>query len=268
MIGISLFLQEVIDLTGDDLVGKTDFGVIDLTQTEDIIVSPLHNGGFVSLDLIHSTPASEQPVDSPKILTTLKTEEETLDMSLGLWDRRQPSPNKDAVQPACFQHSFAVDPSYSGSSESSSRTTYNSDLGSLGSPQLGSDVFSLSSANEGSEHETFQDHVEDDRSSCLPEGVLNPQLSLPDRRHSPSSLFSQHPLNATTFTTEGDQFMVETNNSTPVAVKPNAQEPAQQIDIKVWMKTLQYFPGVPVHHPFLHNVVREKDARQVTGGRD
>ncbi|XP_060096198.1 SUMO-interacting motif-containing protein 1 isoform X2 [Heteronotia binoei] len=258
--------SEVIDLTGDDLVGKTavyhDFGVIDLTQTEDTMVSPLRNGGYVSLDLIHSTPASIQPVYSPKILTTLKDTERTLEMSLDLWERKQPSPKEDAIQPACFQGSFALVPSYSGDSESSSHTTYNSDLGSLGSPQLGSDVFSISSANGSSEHETFQDSVEDDPSSCPPAGDLNPQLSLPDQRHSPNSLFSQCPLNATTTPTEDDQFMVETNSSTSGAVKPDAQEPTQQIDIKIWMKTLLYFPGVPVHHPFLHNVVCEKDAIQ------
>ncbi|XP_015265616.1 PREDICTED: SUMO-interacting motif-containing protein 1 isoform X2 [Gekko japonicus] len=256
--------SEVIDLTGDDLVGKTamyhDVEVIDLTQIEDTMVSPLHNGGYVSLDLIHSTPASVQPVYSPKILTTLDPER-TLDMSHVLWDRKQPSPKEGAIQPACFQGSFALVPNYSGDSESSSHTTFNSDLGSLGSPQLDSDVFSLSPANDSSEHETFQDPVEDDPSSCPPEGDLNPQLSLPDQRHSPSSRFSQCPRNATTLPT-GDQSVVERNNSTSGGVKLDAQEPVQQIDIKVWMKTLQYFPGVPVHHPFLHNVVCEKDARQ------
>lgn len=270
MIGISLFLQEVIDLTGDDLAGKTavycDFGVIDLTQTEEVMVSPLHNGGFVSLDLLHSTPASIQPVYSPNILTTLNTER-TLDMSLGLWDRKQPSPKDDAVQPACFQGHFALVPSCSGDSESSSYTTYNSDLGSLGSPQLGSDVFSISSANDSSEHETFQEPVDDNPGSCPPEGDLKPQLSLPDQRHSPSSFFTQCPLNPSTFPKEGDQFMIEANNSIAEAFKPNAEEPAQQIDIKIWMKTLQYFPGVPVHHPF-HNIVCEKDAKQVIDRRD
>nr|XP_056703463.1 SUMO-interacting motif-containing protein 1 [Euleptes europaea] len=163
---------------------------------------------------------------------------------------------------ACFQGSFALVPDYGSNSESSSPTTYNSDLGSLGSPQLGSDVFSISSANDSSEHETFQDPVQDAPSSCPPEGDFNPQLALPDQRHSQRSPFSQCPLNATTFLTESDQFMLETNNSTPGAVKPDAQEPTQQIDIKVWMKTLQYFPGVPVHHPFLHSVLHEKNASQ------
>ncbi|XP_077182463.1 SUMO-interacting motif-containing protein 1 isoform X2 [Paroedura picta] len=317
-----LVFKEVIDLTGDDLAGKTavypDFGVIDLTQTEDTMVSPLHNGGYVSLNLMHSTPASVQSVYSPKIFTTLDTER-TLDMSLGQWDKKQPSPKEDAIQPACFQGSFALVPNYSGDSESSSHTTYNSDLGSLGSPQLGSDVLSISSANYSSEHETFQDPVDDDPSRSVPEGDPNSQLSLPDQRHfpsslspqsplsanpfltegdhfmaeisnstsdavkldaqeptqkidinlslpdqrhSPGSLFPQSPLNATTFPTEGDQFMAEISNSTSDTVKLDAQEPTQKIDIKIWMKTLQYFPGVPVHHAFLHNIVHKKDARQ------
>ncbi|KAL8212158.1 UNVERIFIED_CONTAM: hypothetical protein K2H54_039987 [Gekko kuhli] len=251
--------EEVIDLTGEDLAGKTavyhDVEVIDLTQIEDTMVSPLHDGGYVSLDLIHSTPASVQAVYSPKILTTLDPER-TLDMSHGPWDRKQPSPKEGAIQTACFQGSFALVPSYSGDSESSSHTTFNSDLGSLGSPQLDSDVFSLSPANDSSELETFQDPVEDDPSSCPPKGDLNPQLSLPDQRHSPSSLFSQCPPNATTLPI-GDQSMAERNNSASGTVKLDVQEPVQQIDIKVWMKTLQYFPGVPVHHPFLHSVVHD-----------
>ncbi|XP_054832101.1 SUMO-interacting motif-containing protein 1 isoform X2 [Eublepharis macularius] len=256
--------KEVIDLTGDDLVGKTaaycDFDIIDLTQPEETMISPLHSGGYVSLGLMHSTPAGIQPTYSPKILTTLDPEG-TLDMSLGLWDKKQPSPKEDAMKQTCFQGSFALLSDYGEDSESS-HTTYNSDLGSLGSPLLGSDAFSLSSANDSCEHEAFWDPVEDDPNSCPPEGDLNPQLSLHHQKCSSSSPSSSCPENVTTSLTEADQVLIETENSTPAAIKPDLQESTQQFDIKVWMKTLQYFPGVPVHHPFLQNVVPEKDARQ------
>ncbi|XP_048343316.1 SUMO-interacting motif-containing protein 1 [Sphaerodactylus townsendi] len=262
--------SEFIDLTGEDLVEKTavyhDLGVIDLTQTEETMVSPLHSDGYLSVNLTHWTSASMQPVDSPKFLTILDPER-TLDMSLDLGNRKQPSPKDDVMQHACFQGNFGLFPSYDDDSESTSHTTYNSDLGSLGSPLLGSDVSSTSSANGSSEHETLQDPGEDTHSCCLPEGDLNSQLAPPDQRHSPRSPISQYPLNATLLR-ESEQFMLGTNNPTPDVVKPDNQEPNQQIDIKVWLKTLQYFPGVPVHHPFLHNMLYGKDAKQNKQQRD
>uniref|UniRef100_A0ACB8EJ80 Uncharacterized protein n=1 Tax=Sphaerodactylus townsendi TaxID=933632 RepID=A0ACB8EJ80_9SAUR len=230
------------------------------------MVSPLHSDGYLSVNLTHWTSASMQPVDSPKFLTILDPER-TLDMSLDLGNRKQPSPKDDVMQHACFQGNFGLFPSYDDDSESTSHTTYNSDLGSLGSPLLGSDVSSTSSANGSSEHETLQDPGEDTHSCCLPEGDLNSQLAPPDQRHSPRSPISQYPLNATLLR-ESEQFMLGTNNPTPDVVKPDNQEPNQQIDIKVWLKTLQYFPGVPVHHPFLHNMLYGKDAKQNKQQRD
>ncbi|XP_061473505.1 SUMO-interacting motif-containing protein 1 isoform X2 [Rhineura floridana] len=260
---------EVIDLTGDDMIVRTtacnDFGVIDLTEAEENIAGPLHASCYTDQGLKHSSPVSKHPVYSPKILTPIKTENK-LDMPLGLWDRdcEQPSPQGDTgkKQPFFQCSSFSLISSYGGDSDSSSHTTYNSDLGSLGSPQLGSDVFSFSPSTDSSECQAFLDSVEEAPGTCLSKEEPKPQSSPLHQRCSPSPIPYCSPMSISPFLAEADQPLQEANNAAPSAVKLDIQETAKQIDLKIWLKTLQYFQGVPVHHPFLQNVVQEKDASQ------
>ncbi|XP_066474133.1 SUMO-interacting motif-containing protein 1 isoform X2 [Tiliqua scincoides] len=255
---------EIIDLTGDDMVVITavsnNLDIFDLTETKETIVSPFHT----AVNQKCSTPISMQPVCSPKILCTTDFENK-VDIPLGLWDRdcEQPSPTEGAMKQTYFQSGFSLISNYSVDSESSSYTTYNSDLGSLGSPQVPSDVFSFSSTNDNSEHPMFLDHIEEGPSSCPPEEDPNPHLSPHHQRQFPSPISRCSPdVSVPTSPTEAYQPLLVANNSTSGAVSPGIQEPSEQIDLKIWVKTLQYFPRVPVHHPFLQNVVQEKGARQ------
>nr|XP_028574233.1 SUMO-interacting motif-containing protein 1 isoform X1 [Podarcis muralis] len=250
---------EIIDLTGDDIT------VIDLTGTEDDMISPLHDSYSAIQDLKHSTPVSMHSVCCPKILTT-KSAENKVDVPISMWDRdcELPSPQEDAIkkQPLFQCSSCPIIPSYGGDSENSSHTTYNSDLGSLGSPQVGSDVFSFSSTPSSSECQAPLDCVDEVPGAGLSVEEPSPQHSPLHQRHSPSPIPSCSPMSTSPPLAEANQHFLEANNPAPNAVKSDVWAPAKQIDIKVWLKTLQYFQGVPVHHPFFQNVVQEKDAEQ------
>ncbi|XP_020647175.3 SUMO-interacting motif-containing protein 1 isoform X1 [Pogona vitticeps] len=228
---------EIIDLTGEDSFA----GVIDLTEAEETIISPLQNGGCITEDLKHSTPVYAQTLCYPEIFTPADAEIK-MDVTVGMYDRdcKSPCSKKRAIKGFYIQsNGFSLTKNYRADSESSSHTACNSDLGSLGSPQLDSDIFS--SANEGSEYQAVLDYVEEGLNPCPPEGHLDPKLSLPLQKPSPSPI----------------QPLREVNNLVPSAAKLDFQEPPTQMDIKAWLKTLQYFQGVPVHHPFLQNVVQE-----------
>ncbi|XP_062977010.1 SUMO-interacting motif-containing protein 1 isoform X2 [Elgaria multicarinata webbii] len=226
------------------------------------MVSPLHSSSYVAQGLTCSTPVGTQPAHSPKILTTAGAENK-FGVPVGAWDRgcERLSPEEEGKQPYFQSSSFSLIASYDADSDCNSHTTYNSDLGSLGSPQLESDVFSLSS-NDSTECQAFLDCVEEPPSTCLPEGDPKPQPSPTTQRHSPSPVPSCPPRSLSTSPAEANLPLLEANNPALSAVKLEVQEPAKRINLKVWLKTLQYFQGVPVHHPFLQNVVQEKDARQ------
>lgn len=235
------------------------------------MISPLHDSYSAIQDLKHSTPVSMHSVCCPKILTT-KSAENKVDVPISMWDRdcELPSPQEDAIkkQPLFQCSSCPIIPSYGGDSENSSHTTYNSDLGSLGSPQVGSDVFSFSSTPSSSECQAPLDCVDEVPGAGPSVEEPSPQHSPLHQRHSPSPIPSCSPMSTSPPLAEANQHFLEANNPAPNAVKSDVWAPAKQIDIKVWLKTLQYFQGVPVHHPFFQNVVQEKDAEQVIDGRD
>ncbi|KAH0629904.1 hypothetical protein JD844_012380, partial [Phrynosoma platyrhinos] len=257
-------LQEVIDLTGDDYfiartAANSDLDVIDLTEAEETIVSPLCDSDYGTRDLKQSIPVSLQSADSPKIL--IKTDPEIqLDLPIGTWngDCALIYAKKEAVENTCFQSSsFSVTSNCGVDSESISHTSYNSDLSSLESPQLESDTFSFFSANEGSEHQTSWDCVEEPSNPCLLGRAPTPQPSPLLQRQCPNPVPCCSSVNISPSQTETEQPLLEAKNPAPSAVTLDVKEPAKKIDIKVWLKTLQYFKGVPVHHPFLQNVVQD-----------
>ncbi|XP_013920914.1 PREDICTED: SUMO-interacting motif-containing protein 1 isoform X1 [Thamnophis sirtalis] len=152
---------------------------------------------------------------------------------------------------------FFCHSNYSEESEGSSHTTYNSDLGSLGSPQLESDVFSFSSGNDGSERPMPLDSVEPPQ-ACSSEKKPNLQFYPQHQRPSPSLCYSS--LNTAKSVAEAAQPLHQANKPRR-AMESNVQEQSKRTDIKVWLKTLQYCHGIPVHHPLLQNVV-EKESRK------
>ncbi|XP_044306862.1 SUMO-interacting motif-containing protein 1 isoform X2 [Varanus komodoensis] len=248
--------QELIDLTGEDMAVQTspcnDFGIIDLTEDEETMASPLHSSSYFAQDLPHSATVSTQPTCSPQLTVAGMASKSDRPVDMRNKDCERLSPREDEANHLCCGED----------SESSSHTTYNSDLGSLISAHLESAISSSSAAHDSPESQPFLDCVEEPPSTCPAGRVLSPQPSPTDQRQSPSPILSSPPKGIFTSLTEVNLPLLEANNPGPNAVKSNVQGPLKRIDIEGSLKTWQYFHGVPVHHPFLQNVVQEKNTRQ------
>ncbi|KAF7249557.1 SUMO-interacting motif-containing protein 1 [Varanus komodoensis] len=247
---------ELIDLTGEDMAVQTspcnDFGIIDLTEDEETMASPLHSSSYFAQDLPHSATVSTQPTCSPQLTVAGMASKSDRPVDMRNKDCERLSPREDEANHLCCGED----------SESSSHTTYNSDLGSLISAHLESAISSSSAAHDSPESQPFLDCVEEPPSTCPAGRVLSPQPSPTDQRQSPSPILSSPPKGIFTSLTEVNLPLLEANNPGPNAVKSNVQGPLKRIDIEGSLKTWQYFHGVPVHHPFLQNVVQEKNTRQ------
>ncbi|XP_063148176.1 SUMO-interacting motif-containing protein 1 isoform X2 [Candoia aspera] len=237
-----------------------DLEIIDLTEPEEGMISSLQNSSCFAWDLKPSTAVCPQPVCSPNILTVLDAESKhTVPGGMWVQDCERSSPRLDVGKPDYLpSNSFSCHSNYSEESEGSSHTTYNSDLGSLGSPQLESDVFSLSSGNDGTECPTCLDRVKAPQ-ACPSEENPNLRVYSLHQRLSPSLCCSSS--NTSKSVAEADQPLLLAKK-TWSAMESNVQEQSKQTDIKVWLKTLPYCHGMHVHHPFLQNVVLEKELRK------
>ncbi|XP_058022715.1 SUMO-interacting motif-containing protein 1 isoform X2 [Ahaetulla prasina] len=255
---------EIIDLTEEDIVVRTtacnDLEIIDLTEPEEDMINSLQNHSCFAWDLKPSTSGCPEPICSSNVLTVVDAESKcTVPVAMWVQDRERSSP-KVGVGKLDYLPSkrFFCHPSYSEESEGSSHTTYNSDLGSLGSPQLESDVFSFSSGNDGTERPTPLDSVKPPQ-ACSSEKKPNLQF-YPRHQRPPPSLSS---LNTAKSVAEADRPLHQANKPRH-AMESNVQEQSKRIDIKIWLKTLQYCHGIPVHHPLLQKVV-EKESRKDKG---
>ncbi|KAM6471448.1 SUMO-interacting motif-containing protein 1 isoform 2-T3 [Liasis olivaceus] len=252
-------LKDIIDLTKEDMAVRTtacsDLEIIDLTEPEEDMVSSLQNCSYFAWGLKPSTPVSP-----PNFLTAVDAESKRT-VPVGMWvqDCKQSSPKVDVVKSDYLpSNSFSCHSNYSEESEGSSHTTYNSDLGSLGSPQLESDVFSFSSGSDSTEHPTFLDCVEAPQ-VCPSEENPSLQVYPLHQRLSPGLCCSS--LNTSKSVAEADQPLLQAKRPWST-MESNVQEQSKQTDIKVWLKTLPYCHRMPVHHPFLQNVVLEKESRK------
>uniref|UniRef100_A0A8D0GQ55 SUMO interacting motifs containing 1 n=1 Tax=Sphenodon punctatus TaxID=8508 RepID=A0A8D0GQ55_SPHPU len=255
---------EIIDLTGDDSSGKpatvasSDLVVIDLTEAEETPVSPPHDdGGCPFLGSEHTSPVSMQHM-SPLGVPDNKSFKNETDRA-SPWDQvcKRPSPKEDAVKLTCCGGCFSPNFSCGEGSVCGSPTTFNSDLGSLGSPQLTSPVFSPSSTSGSSSRRASLDcPVEEAPSSCQPMGSPGCQHALPQRppSHPPSSSPS---ASIPKPSVELKQSLLETSSLS--AAKSDFSESIN----KDWLYSMQYFRRVPVHHPFLFDVVQDTGVVEV-----
>ncbi|XP_075756794.1 SUMO-interacting motif-containing protein 1 [Pelodiscus sinensis] len=216
---------EVIDLTGEDLA------VIDLTEGEG---SP-EVGAECAL-----------PPHGPLLPAVKQESKEEAEQGCGApWDRAH-AETKGTHGGGCFS-----------SDSSSSSTTINSDLGSLASLQLDSDVFSFSSASSWRAGSDCS--VPEPPSSCQPRddpdcGPLPPAQRLsPDRSSCPPASGRGSP----------EWPLLETSRWVLGAAKQEPPEPGRRRLVhKAWLHKLRYFRRMPVHHLFLQGVVQDEETRQ------
>uniref|UniRef100_A0A8C8RZL9 SUMO interacting motifs containing 1 n=1 Tax=Pelusios castaneus TaxID=367368 RepID=A0A8C8RZL9_9SAUR len=243
-------MREVIDLTGEDAsteaTMQNNFLVIDLTKAED--ESPA--------TLIHAAAASVERASPPAVPTLVHIKEELPGSGHGA--QAEPPSMGPALSGAqlegCFSPLSSCARSLCGSEHSSS-TTINSDLGSLASLQLDSDLFSFSpscssrasSAGSAEEpHEGCQQR-EDPAHAPMPSS----QTQSPGLSSSPPASASRAPARA-------KQPLLELSAVEQGPPKPAQLRPAN----KAWLYKLRYFRGRPVHHLFCQGAVQDEETRQ------
>uniref|UniRef100_A0A8C3TN35 SUMO interacting motifs containing 1 n=1 Tax=Chelydra serpentina TaxID=8475 RepID=A0A8C3TN35_CHESE len=237
--------QEVIDLTGEDVCSEAaaqdDFTVIDLTEVEE------------------ERPAGMEcaaPPSLPALMDVKQERKEAADQGLGApWDgaheETKGTPLEGCFSPVSSCTHSVCDP------ELSSSTTINSDLGSLASFLLDSDVFSSPASSSSSSRRASLDCSTAEPCSAgqqreAPEHLPTP----PAQRQSPG--LSSCPPASTPRSPEQ-----ETSNPVQTAAKQEPPEPAKLRPVnKAWLHKLRYFRRTPVHHLFLQGVVQDEETRQ------
>uniref|UniRef100_A0A8C0IZX5 SUMO interacting motifs containing 1 n=1 Tax=Chelonoidis abingdonii TaxID=106734 RepID=A0A8C0IZX5_CHEAB len=201
------------------------------------------------------------PPSLPALVDVKRERKEVADQGLGApWDRAHEE-TKGTHLEGCFSPVSCCTYSVCDPELSSSTTSINSDLGSLASLLLDSDVFSCSpaSSNSSSSRRASLDYsATESRSTCQQREHLP---TSPAQRQ--SSALSSCPPASTPRSPE--QPLLETSNSVLTAVKQKPPEPAKLQPVnKAWLHKLQYCRKTPVHHLFLQGVVQDEESHQNT----
>ncbi|XP_067391649.1 SUMO-interacting motif-containing protein 1 isoform X2 [Emydura macquarii macquarii] len=253
---------EIIDLTGEDACAEAaahdNFPVIDLTEVEEE-----HPADFP-----HDAAASVERVLPPSVPTLIHIKKEMPDPDHGVpWDGAQAeSPPvlpemRGTPLEGCFSPVSSCAHSVCGSESSSSSTVINSDLGSLTSLQLDSDLSSCSSP-AGSSRASLDCSTEEPYRVCQqrvePEHTPIP----PAQRQSPGPS-SCPPASASRSPRRAKQPLLEISSPVLTAAKREPPEPARLRPAnKAWLHKLRYFRGTPVHHLFHLGAVQDEETRQ------
>ncbi|XP_073211262.1 SUMO-interacting motif-containing protein 1 isoform X3 [Lepidochelys kempii] len=251
-------LAEVIDLTGEDECSEAavqdDFAVIDLTEVEEERPAdfPLADAGTAA------GMACASPPSLPALVDIKRERKEVADQGLGdPWDGAQEE-TKGTHLEGCISPVSSCTHSVCGPELSS--TTINSDLGSLASLPLDSDVFSFSPASSSSRRASWDCSAAESHSSSQQKEDPERLPTAPTQRQSPG--LSSCPPASTPRSPE--QPLLETSNPVLTAVKQEPPEPAKLRPVnKAWLHKLRYFRRTPVHHLFLQGIVQDEESRQI-----
>ncbi|XP_072487176.1 SUMO-interacting motif-containing protein 1 [Notamacropus eugenii] len=269
---------DFIDLTKDtDLVVKTPsgFSIIDLTEVEK--EESLFNSAYacensMNLDLdpifcspkkhSHSVAGDNCPIKCKAAQQTDKgsqfLKKEVCDSPTSAQDLIQDTELEDCLSPVS-----SGEDSVCSSEQNCSTTTFNSDLGSLASLQISSDVFSLS-PNSSSDSSTQDTSV-----PCLPEGSSD---SCPnDWQNKSNSVDStsliqkdSSPLpqcSSTEWVPWVSALDIQAKAEKPVPVATTS-EPVVDLPRKPCLHRLRYFLRPPVHHLFFQALIQDKEVTE------
>ncbi|XP_034634376.1 SUMO-interacting motif-containing protein 1 isoform X1 [Trachemys scripta elegans] len=240
---------EIIDLTGEDVCSEAavqdDFTVIDLTEVEEE-----HPADFMQC---------ASPPSLPALVDIKRERKEVADQGLGApWDGAHEE-TKGTHLEGYFSPVSSCTHSVCDPELSSSTTTINSDLGSLASLLLDSDVFSFSPTSSNSSSASLDCSAAESRSTCQQREDPEHLPTSPAQSQSPG--LSSCPPASTPRAPA--QPLLETSNSVLTAVKQEPPEPAKPRPVnKAWLHKLRYFRRTPVHHLFLQGVVQDEESRQ------
>ncbi|XP_051487368.1 SUMO-interacting motif-containing protein 1 isoform X2 [Apus apus] len=237
---------EIIDLTCEDtrtdLAPWSSLTIIDLTEDT---CSPPHTTSHPNQVSGYALAAPAAHVSHPRLCSTPTQEREvtvgpspaapchsTPKEPGAIMDTAESTENWSSCSPASSHHSFSCSPE-----QNCSTTTFNSDLGSLASMQLDSDLLSLSPCSLDSSSSCRAGAPEEETPHLCQQRELPPRLSpVPAIPTTPGK--AQEPL-------------LETLSDLPSLRAIQQATPAQtQADSKAWLNKLHCFGRTGVQDPF------------------
>ncbi|XP_010160764.2 SUMO-interacting motif-containing protein 1, partial [Antrostomus carolinensis] len=245
--------QEVIDLTcedmGTDPAWWSSLTIIDLTEDA---CSPPHTTSQDDQDPGQAPAASAAPTSHPWLYSTIMPETEAMSGLSPAAPRHstpaEPSATTDTAGNtenwSCFSPASNHRSSSSSPEQNCSTTTFNSDLGSLASMQLDSDLFSLSPSSLSSSSSWRGDGPEEETPHLCQQRELPPRLS---------------PAPATpTIPGKAQGSLLEEDDRAIQQVMPARTK----ADNKIWLNKLHYFRRTGVEHLFLQGVAPNRETKQ------
>uniref|UniRef100_A0A8B9EJT2 SUMO interacting motifs containing 1 n=1 Tax=Anser cygnoides TaxID=8845 RepID=A0A8B9EJT2_ANSCY len=248
--------EEIIDLTREDAstepVPWSSITIIDLTKEDTCSPPP-------PTDCADREPAAPAVhVSHPRLCFTTKKETEAAAAGLSPAAPQHDAPtypcaaadtagtveNKGCFSPASSPHSSFCSPE-----QNCSTTTFNSDLGSLASMPLDTDLFSLSPSSM------------DSSGSC---GTCGTEEETPhpcQLRELPESL---SPVPGSISTSPGKAIgpLLEAGDSALRKATQQVTAGGTTADSRVWLNKLRYFRRSGVHHLFLHSLKHNRETLQ------
>ncbi|XP_074913090.1 SUMO-interacting motif-containing protein 1 isoform X2 [Buteo buteo] len=248
---------EIIDLTCEDT--STDpapwssFAIIDLTEDT---CSPPHTTSWADQDPGQVPAAPAAHTSHPQLCSTTKQETESMSgpSPAAPWHGApaEPSATTDTAESAencsCFSPASSCHSSSCSPEQNCSTTTFNSDLGSLASMQLDSDLLSLSPSSL------------DSSSSWRASGPEEETPHLCQQRELPPRQSSAPAIPTTPGKARGP--LLEAGNVPPHKAVQQVNPTRTKADSKAWLNKLHYFRRSGVQHLFLQGVAPNRETQQ------
>lgn len=254
--------QEIIDLTCEDMSTEpalwSSLTIIDLTEdTCSPPHSPPHTTGWADQDPRQPPVAPAADTSHPQLRSpTTQETRATAGLSFAAsWhsaptepsatmDTAETTENWSCFSPASSHRSFSSSPE-----QNCSTTTFNSDLGSLASMQLDSDLLSPSPSSPDSSSSWRSGGPQEETPHLCQQWELPPRLSpVPAIPTSPGEV--QGPLLAA-------------SDLSPHGTIQQVTTASPKADSKAWLNKLHYFRRSGVQHLFLQGVAPNWETQQV-----
>ncbi|XP_061216173.1 SUMO-interacting motif-containing protein 1 isoform X2 [Neopsephotus bourkii] len=245
---------EIIDLTCEDMSTDpapwTSLTIIDLTEDT---CSPPHSTRQTDQDPGQAPASPAAHTFHPWLFSTLKQETEagSSPAAPGPSTPMEPSATTDTAESTncgCISPTPSCCSSSSSPEQNCSTTTFNSDLGSLASLQLDSDLLSLSPSSLDSSSSWRASGQEEEAPHLCQQRELPPRLSpVPAISTTPGK--AQGPL-------------LEASDLQPHKAIPQITPARTKAENKVWLNKLHYFRRSGVQHLFLQGVTPTRETQQ------
>ncbi|XP_053935902.1 SUMO-interacting motif-containing protein 1 isoform X2 [Cuculus canorus] len=252
---------EIIDLTCEDTsmdpAPWSSITIIDLTEDT---CSPPHSPprtiGCTDQDPGWAPAALAAHAPLPQLCST-PTEETKAMLGLGPAAPSATTDMAESTEKGGFSHA-SIHPGSSCSSEQNcSTTTFNSDMGSLGSVLLDSDLQSLSQSSPDSSNSWRANGQKEETPLLCQQRELPPRLS-----PAPAILTPGEALGPLLEAGDLPQPLLEAGDLPPHEVVQQVTPATTKAHSKVWLNKLHYFRRSGVQHLFLQGVAHNRETQQ------